>query len=107
MMVCRSSSVRLSRSATSGERARASVPCKFMPAAKSRWMTWSCKSCAMRSRSARMVSWRASLASRRQHERYRGVRGEIADQIEVALVEGRLVGAAGDGDHADDFIAGA
>ena len=35
------------------------VPCRSMPAAKSRWMTWSCRSWAMRSRSASTVSSRA------------------------------------------------
>ena len=106
MMVWRSSSVRFSRSATSGERTRATVPCRSMPAANNLWMTWSCRSCAMRSRSATMVSWRACSRRRREHECYRGVGGEIAHQVEVAVVERWLVCAAGDRDHADDFDRG-
>ena len=45
-----------SRSATSGRSARRTAPCNDRPVANSRWMTVSCRSRAMRSRSSRSVS---------------------------------------------------
>ncbi len=59
MTACRSSTQSDSRCCTSEVRARGIVACIARPTAKSRWMTWSCRSRAIRSRSARTSSSRA------------------------------------------------
>ena len=70
-------------------------------------MTWSCKIV----RDALALGEDGQLArvvpGRRQHEGHRGVSGEIAHQVQVALVEWWLVDAAGERDDARDLIVGA
>nr|CAA75732.1 Mcp protein [Mycobacterium tuberculosis H37Rv] len=55
---CRSSTTSESRCCTSGLRSCGTAPCKARPIAKSRWMTWSWRSRAIRSRSVSTSSSR-------------------------------------------------
>ncbi|SLJ82286.1 Uncharacterised protein [Mycobacteroides abscessus subsp. abscessus] len=60
--------VSISRVLISGARARETVLCSDSPTANSRWMTWSCRSRAMRSRSettssSRMRRWVAAICN--------------------------------------------
>ena len=109
MVPSRSSTARSSRTETSGTIASRAALCRLSPTANSRWMTRSCRSRPIRSRSSKQVQALLVLAGPGDLEGERRLLGEAGRQCRVHGVEAGLRAPASRPGpaHPSDAAAGA